>query len=490
MPCAIVQGMPGQLQSERDRRIRLTALLSLYALAPGAIWSPPLVQLAQFALFALLAIQVWTRPKVFMRSALFWVTAGFVCYVVVRGIAAGLHAPPDLADLHFEGMRRWIKAGPLPVLCVAIGFALIDDRRLHIRRIFLLFVIVFTIDLLLKLEPGRLWAALDPDYPAREIEFGNHGRRYIFGLHFAFTSLLYALVIMGLLAFGIGGWLESRRYRVRRLVSASVCGVLLLFFLTALVAGGARTSWIATLAGITAMGLCWATHGRAQIREGIRDRPLASVFVLFGLVLSIGLFGYAFGGSIAERLSKFGDTPLAAIEVTTGERTVESLPGGPVGDRLAYYAFGLERLREQPLFGYGPGRPRHLVFQYEAPRQIDDRNSHLHSQYVDVLLRFGTVGFVLLVSVFAFAFRGAVLGWSRRQVGGDYLLFMTGALTVYAIWSLSDQRFTNYTMVAVVSLILGSGASFLFPAGGARVTERDSNGMSRASSLPPGAGYT
>lgn len=490
MSSAVVQDIPSGVGSEYGRGTRLTALVALYALAGGAVWSPPIVQLAQVALVVVLAMRVWACPKVFARSALFWVTVGFVVLVILRGLSAGLYESPDLSGLHFEGIRRWIKAGPLPVLCVAVAFALIGDRRVHIRRVFALFVIVFTIQLLLNLEPGRLWAALNPDYAPRDLEFGKHGHRYVFGLHFAFTSLLYALVITGLFAFGIGACLESRRYRARCVVTGLACGALLVFFLAMLVAGGARTSWIATVSGLTAMGVAFAFHVRGRLAEIIRYRALSSALVVLGLVLSMGLFGYAFGNRIVERFERFDETPLTAFDVMTGARTVESLPDGSVGDRIAYYAFGLERLRERPLFGYGPGRPRHLVFQYEAPRQIDNRNSHLHSQYVDVLLRFGIVGFLMLVSVFVFAFGGAVIGWSRRRVGGDYLLFMIGAMTVYAIWSLSDQRFTNYTMIAVVSLILGSGASFLFPAGGAGTTRRDSSRMSRESSPPASTGYT
>lgn len=490
MPDAVIQRVSARMDPERNRGTRLTALLALYALAAGAVWSPPIVQLAQVALLVVLVIQVWACPRVFARSALFWVTVGFVLYVILRGIVAGIFESPDLSGLHFEGMRRWSKAGPLPVLCVAVAFALIGDRRIHIRRIFALFIIVFTIQLLLNLEPGRLWAALNPEYSAPHLEFGKHGRRYIFGLHFAFTSLLYALVIMGLLAFGIGACLENRRYRAWCAVSGSICGVLLVFFLAVLIAGGARSSWIATLAGATAMGLCLAVHARGRLIEIVRYRRSASALVVLGLALGISLFGYVVGGTITDRFTRFGDTPTAAIQVMTGERTVESLPKGPVGDRIAYYAFSLERLRARPLVGYGPGRARHLVFQYEAPHQINNRESHLHSQYLDALLRFGVVGFLLVTSVFVFAFRGAILGWSRRQVGGDYLLFMIGALIVYAIWSLWDQRFTNYTMIAVVSLILGSGASFLFPAGGDRNAGRGSNWMSRESSFPSGAGHT
>lgn len=70
------------------------------------------------------------------------------------------------------------------------------------------------------------------------------------------------------------------------------------------------------------------------------------------------------------------------------------------------------------------------------------------------------------------------------------MLFLIGALTVYAIWSLSDQRFTNYTMIAVVSLILGSGASFLFPPGGERNTGQEGNGMGRSRSFSTGAEAT
>lgn len=479
MPPAVMTGTHGWTDPESDRGTRLAASVALYALAAGAVWSPPLVQLAEVALFVILVAQVYAHPSVFARSPFFWVTAGFVLYVILRGLIAGVIESPDLSALHFEGIRRWVKAGPLPVLCVAVAFALIGDRRVHIRRVFALFVIVFAVDLLLKLEPDRLWAALNPEYSSPGLEFGKRGRRYIFGLHFAFTSLLYALTIAGLLALGIGACLEHRRRRVWCVVLGGTCGILLIFFLVTLIAGGARTSWLATAAGVAVMLLCLAFYLRGRLIAVVRAQPMIPAAVVFGLGLVFVVFGSVFGHGIVDRISSFGDTPAAAIEVVTGERTVESLPRGPIGDRVAYYAFGLERLRERPLAGYGPGRPRHLVYEYDAPYQIDDRNTHVHSQYLDILLRFGVIGFVLIMSVFVLALRGAVSGWSRRLVGGDYLLFMIGALTIYAIWSLSDQRFTNFTMVTVVSLILGSGASFLFSVGVNRKTERGVDRVNR-----------
>jgi len=439
---------------------RWMALVSLYAMAAGAVWSPPLVLLGEFVILGVAIGQVGRAPQLFLRSGLFWLAIFFVVYVVVRGAVAAVERP-DLATLHWEGVRRWVKAGPLPVLMVAIAFALAGRRRVHIRRVLLTALLVLTADLLLRLEPLQLLAALRPDLEFAGLDLGSHGRRYVFGRHVALTSLLYSLALVGLVALGTGAAWRWRHQLGRWVPIAIVVGFLVAFYATALVAGGARASWLATLTALLAMAGALVFHGRSSLFIAARrHRRLAALFV--GALLAVAVVGGGFlGERISGRFAEFGKAPAAAAEVVSGERALAQMPDGPVGDRVAYYVFGLQLIAQRPLIGYGPARPRHLVFTPEAPYQIEDRQSHWHSQYLDAMLRFGALGFVPLLALFALAVLGTVRGWRQGRIGGEYVLFMLGAVTVYSIWSLADQRFTNYTMIAVVSLVLGAGCSFL-----------------------------
>lgn len=427
----------------RSRAAQVTAIACLYVMAGMARWSVTLVHLAEIILFVIAVVIGYRARKELVKQPLFWLTVFFVLYVIMRGWIAGLERP-DLLAQHWEAVRRWVKAGLLPALVVALVMWGVGRREKHTVCLFLTALIGFTALLLTKADWGELWRGVNGDV------------RYTFSLHVAFSSLLFTLALLGTLVYWPRVVALAPPWAAWRILFGITWAVIPLFYLTVLVATGTRASWIAGVVGVLTVG--WVCLGMGFWRPSARS---ASV-VATGLAVVLTIGALFFGDRVAERWAGATDAISAAVALPTGGK-LEDVPRDPLGIRVAYNVFGLRHLEERPIFGYGPAEPRYLRYEHEVPHQLEDRNDHFHSQYIDPLLRFGAIGFLPVFSLFVLAVVGVFRGWRRETLSRESGLFILGFVAVYAVWSLADQRFTNYTMVAIVSLITGSSCSHLFP---------------------------
>lgn len=426
-----------------SRNLRITGLACLYVMAAMALWSVALVQLAETILLVVAGIIAFRERRTVMKQPLFWLTVFFIAYVVIRGWIASMERP-DLYYQHWESTRRWVKAGLLPALIVALVLWAAGRKEKHNAGLLLAALAGLTAMLLVNADWSELFAAL-------------RGKgRYTFDLHVAFSSLLFTVAFAGIVVHfhhivsAAPGGLPGR-------IAAGIAwGCLSLFYLTVVVATGTRASWLAGLVGLFTIGIVGF-----KLRLWRPSRRMAFVTAL-GLAALVAAGSIAYGPRIADRWQAEAGTLRAALELPA-DKTLEDLPRGPVGTRIAYNIFGLQQLAERPVFGYGPAEPRYLRYEHEIPHQLEDRNDHFHSQYIDSLLRFGIVGFLPVLSLFMLALLGVRRGWQTGRLSPSTGLFIVGFIAIYAVWSLADQRFTNFTMIAIVSVIVGIACSHLFP---------------------------
>lgn len=427
-----------------SRNLRLTGLACLYVMAAMALWSVALVQLAETILLVVASIIAFRTRHTVVKQPLFWLTAFFIAYVVIRGWIASMERP-DLYYQHWESVRRWIKAGLLPVLVVSLFLWATGREEKHNSGLLLVALAGLTAMLLVNAEWSKLFAAVQ-----------GQGR-YTFDLHVAFSSLLFTVTFLGTVVYfprivrsAAPGGLPGR-------IAAGIAwGTLSLFYLTALVASGTRASWLAGLVGLFTIGIVGF-----KLRLWRPSRRTAFVTAL-GLAVLVVAGSIAYGPRIASRWQAEAGTIREALELP-GDKDLHDLPKTSLSIRIAYNSFGLEQLSQRPIFGYGPAEPRYLRYEREIPHQLENRNDHFHSQYVDTLLRFGIVGFLPLLSLFILALLGVRRGWQTGRLSPSTGLFIVGFIAIYAVWSLADQRFTNFTMVAIVSVIVGIACSHLFP---------------------------
>lgn len=419
-----------------DRR-RL-ALAAVYGFGFFAPWSISAGQLFQILLLLVLITAVVSHGRWARREPLIWITVAFCTYVLVRGGIAVLERP-DLASAHWDGATQWMKSGPLAVLVVAAGFGVAGDWRRHVPRVFALWILGLGINVLRHMSPSPILAALE----------GNG--RYGFGMQYIEAGVLHMAAILVVVAFAPVIIVNMKTRRASVLVGI-VALVVFLLLAGILVATGTRTTWIAGAVALVLMAVLGAVIGWRNRSIGLR-RPAAMLSTVLALAL---VLGFAFGDRVAQRmapeLDKFATVPAAVL---AGD--IESIEDDAFNRRWALWEVAARAFVDRPLFGHGPADVRYLLREYPRPPEIENFYTHLHNGYSMVFNRFGLVGGLPIVLLFVLVFRES----ARLMRTGDGHAGALGVLVVgftvsMLIVALAEQRFNDYHIVEVYSIIAGA----------------------------------
>lgn len=145
----------------------------------------------------------------------------------------------------------------------------------------------------------------------------------------------------------------------------------------------------------------------------------------------------------------------------------DDIPTLGFGVRVQTFRFGMEKWLERPVFGWGPGSTEYLISHSNRPNLMhpDYRRGyawldHLHITYLEVLVRFGLVGALLILTVIGFLLKGVWNAYRDKRLPGDYALFFAGAFALTAVWSLSDFRLLHTDWRSYWILLGGSAYGF------------------------------
>jgi O-antigen ligase len=273
------------------------------------------------------------------------------------------------------------------------------------------------------------------------------------------SGLISATVMLGLLLFA-GRLLRApgRRWQVGLRVLAWLAGMYLSAYM--LVASQSRTAWGASL--IVFPAIIGYRYYRAVRRQGWSLRGLPYLpLVAFALLVG----GIAINGdSILRRISPDKET-VAMIWQGKDDR----LPFSSIKYRYHVQKFGIEKWLERPLTGWGTGSPRYLIRSSGRSElwNLDTKAwmVHLHSAYLEILVRFGLAGAALFAA-------GAWI-WGRAVAGAglpdrlpeDYRLFWLGSLALTALWALNVFQLMTGEWRAYWLLTMGLGYTFVLHAG-------------------------
>lgn len=432
---------PANLDRGRPEQL---ALITLYVLAAATpLWSVALAQLSQVVLLGVAGYVLLHHRQQILSHPLLWLTCFYVLYVALRGWVAAAEQPA-LSFEHWEGTRRWIKAGLLPSLLVMLAFWLSCGRERHIVGLLATLLLGLTTKLLFNLDATAFVAAIGGE------------DRYAFDLMLAFSSLLFGMALLGLLIFFPRVIRATRGHRLQCAVVVLAWSALAMFFCAALVASGTRAAWVGTVAAAITAGVVWTLRWR-QLGIGRREAVAALSAVVVVAVLATAWFAPRISGRITPAL----DAMASGIHLVTGNVALEDVPRDPLGIRIAYNAYGLEKFAERPLFGYGPADPIHLNSGEQVPYQIKGRNDHFHNTSLEALLRLGIVGTIPLFVWFGLAFFGVHRGWRDERLAPSTGLFLIAFMVGYGVWSLADVRFGNYSVIGHLAIVTGVACSFL-----------------------------
>jgi O-antigen ligase len=407
---------------------------ALYVFAASLRVSTTLAILALGAmLLAFVAVALGER-RAMTHEALVWLGIGTVSYLAVRTWWAAT-AQPDAATAHigdalalaqlwvFVVAGWWMRGSPrraMAVLALALAsFAIGSIRHVHGE------------DLLMLLTAER----------QREL-LGLPTNAYAL---YAATALVGVMLLARRMWGGPGSPVRGARMLAWLLALA--------FFAQAVIAAQSRATWIACLLAFPP--LLWL-GARAWLR-GPRTAPRGEAVTLAAGAAVLSALIALNAGTIAQRIGT--DTQTLAGIARGDTAAVPADRHSSYGVRFHLQEMGLQRWRERLWLGWGPGATPLLI--RELPRTELHRYRHVHNSYLELLLRLGVVGLVpFLVAALLVGMR-LRRAQRRGAVPRDLALFVYGALTLLAVWSLFDFRMIStdwrFFWIVVMGVAAGLG---------------------------------
>lgn len=375
-----------------------------------------------------------------LRGApIFNVFVVFVLYLAVRTAWAVWEFPQTTAE-QFTDAGDFLQAW----FFLMIGWWYATDPR-RIPRILLLALLGFIASMAYHFDWTQLGALL-------------RGERTGFGMGAIPFGLYSGTGILGLLVLAPRFWGNGRP--VGLFVARILVWIILMAVLTqGLISSQSRTTWLACLVVIPPLTVLRIRHWlklQAAIPWKQATAAIAAGIALLLVVLYVNL------GTIRHRIT--GEESTAEAVATLDVSKIPFTKNSSIGVRFHLYEYGFEKWLKRPVFGWGPGTTKYLIDQNPIkPLRIW---MHLHNTYLEVLVRLGVVGALILLAGIWYVVRGLWRAYTSGALAYDMFLLLAGVIALLAIWSSTDFRMIHADWRAYW-LLLG-GAAYAYPMGRAR----------------------
>ncbi|MGF1546556.1 MAG: O-antigen ligase family protein [Thiotrichales bacterium] len=421
---------PSKTTSIPDVPASLSARFSYGGLLLFAFSTSPLPELAGLGLFLMLiGLGLSKDWQVFRRDPIAWTLLALTLYLLVT-IAIGWRLFPHRLQDHLTGALYLIL---FPFMILLVAWVLNADRQR-----------VYT---MLAAALGGLLVAIALPVATGQVSWLElwGGERH--GLMFSnpirlglYTSgALLGLLIWRSAWIGRDSWSASKV-----LIYLLMMGVLI----QALVVSQARAAWVATLIVVpVSLAALWfvTRHGRQKI-----TRSEWSALALIVAILSISIVG--FQDVIVKRSFSEMPTIKAAIDGN-------SVEFDNFGKRYHMWKLGIEKTSERPWLGHGPGS----VPEYLANQQLEISHfTHLHNLYLDLLVRVGIIGLVIVMTIFVLLIYAVISEWRGGSLEVKMAIFVLGALALFLIDNLSGYTLSRAQGRFYLALVGGAGYTWFF----------------------------
>ena len=165
-------------------------------------------------------------------------------------------------------------------------------------------------------------------------------------------------------------------------------------------------------------------------------------WLLFLIVLSIFILTIANSNLIKQRAKGVVST-IKAILTQKEDR----LSNKSISDRYFLFKFGLKKIKERPIIGWGAGSTIPLIKMSKDPKLARHHPTgklewydHLHNLYLEIGVRFGIIGFLLIGLTMFILLHRLKTTYNYGLISKDMYLFLTGTIALFAICALSNFR--------------------------------------------------
>jgi len=415
--------------------VGLTGIVLIFLLG---LRSPTAMYLGMFLVLVALVVAADRALPVLLREPLFWLVLVLFAWVFLRGWV-------DLATAEARGMEPddravWHHARFTPLL--PLLFALWVAAWWRYRYILLLLI-------------GLSMVAYMIDNWDRLL-YGLPGGGRPFASAFGEAGIMAATVLFLVVAATIGCWRTGRNWHPGLRWSATALGVALAAFaLFVFLAAQARAAWLAMLGTLAVFAVVGAWY--LWRYAGPRQRRLALAVSGGGLAVFI-VAAIASWDILSNRLLQ--DTETIAV-LLSGDVEQEDVPGGSFGDRYRMFRQGLIDIRENPLWGVGPGSVRDML--HEIWGKDRGGSGNYHSTWLNLLVAMGIPWTLLWVGTHVWAIARA----ARELIVTDREAFLAVALVGAAmvhfgtltfqgarLWSVQGSALYLVLMTLVCAVLL------------------------------------
>lgn len=271
-----------------------------------------------------------------------------------------------------------------------------------------------------------------------------------FGFKETFFGLIDVTALLGLLVFAPRYW-KSARIRLGRLAVGLWVGAFILL-LHGLVLCGSKSAWL--MAAVILPPALFVRFRPWLLASGISRRKLW-LAMLLGMALVAGMAGS--GWDIIR--SRLNEDRAVVAELLQGRW--QDLPRSSLSYRIDVQVYGLQKWWERPLWGWGPGSTQYLIQHSQRPglvyrdAEITTWLAHTHNSYLEILLRTGLAGFLLMAAMLYFLLNSLQNAQRRGALPRDTHLFLVGSLCLLGVWSAFEFRMLHTDLRAYWTLLAG-----------------------------------
>ncbi len=177
------------------------------------------------------------------------------------------------------------------------------------------------------------------------------------------------------------------------------------------------------------------------------------IFVLFSikniktkLILVIGVLLLAYGSYLTSPLIK------GRVDYTIAEATQVKDISTTTSPRLMYWNMSLDKIKNNPILGLGPGSFRDMTSKSNIPSEFKEFH-HSHNEYLFIWLQYGLIGLSLFISALYFSLRKFTLANTSPARVISYV-----AVLIMMLNFLTDAHFYNlvegYNFILFLALYL------------------------------------
>ncbi len=380
--------------------------------------------LAMVVAFIAIVPRNWSTLK---QDRLFILTLVVATYLFLRTIWSVIEYPA-LMGAHINAWGEWLFLG----LFVPLAWWM---RRCKIGYGAMLLVLF--IGFLLSVVKLTDWQTCD-------VAMG--GRRCGFGFQPILSALLLGISLLGLLVFAprfVGGRYFHWFWFLRAMVWAALVITVSYF----IVLTQTRTVWLGLLLVIPIVLLWRYKDGFLTVLRNKRKTGFVLIALFVSVVVSVPVMNEAVLQKHVDRAVNDG---MNAFE----QWNSESVMDGSLGLRASMFKEGYSMWLERPWFGWGVAGINSDAF-LDTVNEKSGYMTHLHNTYLEILVRFGVVGGVLLLSIVVCLVYGMYLRYRDGEVSKDIYIFCYGALALLFFWCIADFQLASTDWRFLFVILMG-----------------------------------